>query len=269
MILTVTPNTALDQVLEVEHYVPGERLNVLAQAECIGGKGNLVSAFAADFGMDSVSLGFAAGKNGRRLAELLRRRGARADFTPVQGETRRILVVVDHKRHVQTWLVPEGLRVNRSAERDLETRVRRWLPRASWLVLCGSLPAGCSPLLYHRLTTMAHAHNVPVLIDSRGPALLRALPARPEPGDHRRRRREQRLSAAAMEAQPPSPRRRGAKKNGLSFPPRSRLAARRDRVTRSPQPCWCGESAARRGPRPCAGPSPQARRRLARRARTS
>ena len=180
MILTVTPNTALDQVLEVEHYVPGERLNVLAQAECIGGKGNLVSAFAADFGMDSVSLGFAAGKNGRRLAELLRRRGARADFTPVQGETRRILVVVDHKRHVQTWLVPEGLRVNRSAERDLETRVRRWLPRASWLVLCGSLPAGCSPLLYHRLTTMAHAHNVPVLIDSRGPALLRALPARPE-----------------------------------------------------------------------------------------
>ncbi len=180
MILTVTPNTALDQVLEVEHYVPGGRLNVLAQAECIGGKGNLVSAFAADFGMDSVSMGFAAGKNGRRLGELLRRRGARADFTPAQGETRRIVVVVDRKRHVQTWLVPESLRVNRSAERDLEKRVSRWLPKSSRLVLCGSLPAGCSPLLYRRLIRMAHAYNVPVLIDSRGPALLQTLPAHPE-----------------------------------------------------------------------------------------
>jgi 1-phosphofructokinase family hexose kinase len=180
MILTVTPNTALDQVLEVAHYEPAGRLNILRQTECIGGKGNLVSAFAADLGMDSVSLGFAAGENGRRLADLLRRRGACVDFTPAQGETRRIVVVVDHKRQAQTWMVPESLRVNRSAERDLERRVRRWLPKASWLVLCGSLPKGCSPLLYRRLTEMAHARHVPVLIDSRGPALLRALPARPQ-----------------------------------------------------------------------------------------
>jgi 1-phosphofructokinase family hexose kinase len=180
MILTVTLNTALDEVLEVEHYVPGERLKVLNRTECIGGKGNLVSAFAADFGMDSVSLGFAAGKNGRRLADLLRRRGVRADFTPAQGETRRIAVVVDRKRRVQTWLLEESLRVNRSAERDLLKRASRWLPRSSWLVLCGSLPAGCSPLLYRRLAKMAHAHNVPVLIDARGPALVSALPARPE-----------------------------------------------------------------------------------------
>jgi tagatose 6-phosphate kinase len=180
MILTVTPNTALDQVLEIEHYVPGERLSVLDRAECIGGKGNLVSAFAADFDARSVSLGFAAGKNGRRLAELLRKRGVRPDFTEVQGETRRIVVVVDRKRHVQTWLVPESLRVNRSAERDLEKRVARWLPKSSWLVLCGSLPSGCSPLLYRRLTKLAHACKVPVLIDSRGPALVQALPASPE-----------------------------------------------------------------------------------------
>ena len=180
MILTVTPNTALDQVLEVAQYVPGDRLNVLSNTECIGGKGNLVSAFTADLGMESVSLGFAAGKNGRRLAELLRRRGVRADFTPAPGETRRIVVVIDHKRRVQTWLVPESLRVNRPAEQDLEKRVHRWLPKASWLALCGSLPPGCSPLLYRRLTKMAHARNVPVLIDSRGPALIRALQARPE-----------------------------------------------------------------------------------------
>lgn len=179
MILTVTPNTALDQVITIESYEHGARQSVLEQAECIGGKGNLVSAFATDFGARSVSLGFAAGKNGRRLAQLLRQRGARADFSPARGETRRIVVVVDEKRRGQTWLVPETLRATRAGERDLEKRVARWLPKASWLALCGSLPPGCSPRLYQRLTELAHARKIPVLIDSRGRALALALAAQP------------------------------------------------------------------------------------------
>jgi len=180
MILTVTPNTALDHVYEVERYVPGARLNAFAEAECIGGKGNLTSAFAVDFGADSVSLGFAAGENGRRLAQFLRKRGVRADLTPAQGETRRIMVVVDQKRHGQTWLLPETLRVARAHERDLEERLARWLPKSSWLALCGSLPPGCSPPLYRRFTKLAHACRVPVLIDSRGRALALALAASPQ-----------------------------------------------------------------------------------------
>jgi len=180
MILTVTPNTALDQVVEIKHYVPGLRLDILKETECIGGKGNLASGFAVDLGAKSVSLAFAAGRNGRRLAELLRERGVRADFTAAQGETRRIVVIVDEEREIQTWLVPVSLRVNRRMEADLERRAARWLPKASWLALCGSLPPGCSPRFYYRLCHRAHQAGVPVLIDSRGPALAHALPARPE-----------------------------------------------------------------------------------------
>ena len=180
MILTVTPNTALDHVYEVEHYVPGARLRAVAEAECIGGKGNLVSAFAVDFGAHSVSLGFAAGENGRRLTQLLRSRGVRPDLSPVQGETRRIMVVADQKRHGQTWLVPETLRVARHHERDLGRRLARWLPKSSWLALCGSLPPGSSAVLYRRFTTLAHSCRVPVLIDSRGRALTLALGASPQ-----------------------------------------------------------------------------------------
>jgi 1-phosphofructokinase family hexose kinase len=180
MILTVTPNTALDQVIEIDHYVPGRRLDILKETECIGGKGNLASGFASDFGADSVSLAFAAGPNGRRLAAMLRERGVRPDFTEALGETRRILVIVDGKREIQTWLVPVTLRVNQTIERDLERRAARWLPKASWLALCGSLPPGCSSRLYNRLCRRAHNARVPVLIDSRGPALASALVARPE-----------------------------------------------------------------------------------------
>ncbi|MBZ5543906.1 MAG: hexose kinase [Acidobacteriia bacterium] len=180
MILTITPNTALDEVLEVEHYVPGERLGIQKETLCIGGKGNLTSIFAVDLGARSVSLGFAAGENGRKLPRMLRERGVRADFSPARGETRRIRVIVDAKRQVQTWLVPETLRVTRVAERDLEKRAAHWIPNARWLALCGSLPPGCSPHLYYHLTRRAHASSVPVLIDSRGAALAHALAAQPE-----------------------------------------------------------------------------------------
>ena len=180
MILTVTPNTSLEQVLEIEHYEPGRRLPVRRQYECIGGKGNLVSVFAAELGVGSVSLGFAGGESGRRLARLLRQRGVRADFSPAEGETRHTVVVVDHKRPGQTWLIPETLHVNRAAEGDLERHLARWLPKSSWLALCGSLPPGCSTPLYRRFTKLAHACRVPVLIDSRGRALALALAASPQ-----------------------------------------------------------------------------------------
>ncbi len=180
MILTVTPNSALDQVYEIEHYVPGVRHKIVRAAECIGGKGSLTSGFAVDLGARSVSLAMAAGRNGKRLAELLRERGVRPDFTPARGESRRLIVVVDRQRQVQTWLVGETLEVTRAMERDLEKRVQRWLPKASWVALCGSLPPTCSPRLFYRLCRLAHRAGVPVLIDSRGRPLAHALAAQPE-----------------------------------------------------------------------------------------
>jgi hypothetical protein len=171
MILTVTPNTALDQVVEIPHYEPGHRLDILKETECMGGKGNLASGFIADLGAKTVSLAFAAGRNGRRLAALLRERGARPDLTIAGGETRRILVVVDERRAVQTWLVPITLRVNRQIERDLEQRValaaklRGFALRAS---------AGLLAEDYYALTSRVHQIRAdrcadrPLPISSRG-----------------------------------------------------------------------------------------------------
>lgn len=180
MILTVTPNTALERVLEVERYVPGSRLTILKDTQCIGGKGNLASAFAADLGAATVALGFAAGKSGWELATLLRSRGARVDFSPAEGETRRTVVVVDEALPGQTWLMPESLHATRAGQLHLHGRFGRWLVKTQWVALCGSLPKGCSADLYRRLTREARACGVPVLIDARGPALAQALASRPE-----------------------------------------------------------------------------------------
>jgi 1-phosphofructokinase family hexose kinase len=180
VILTVTPNTALDHVVVIDRYVPGAHLRVLGQAECISGKGTVVSAIASDFGARSVALGFAAGRRGQRLAELLRARGVRPDLSPAQGETRQIVIVVEWERHGQTWLMPQTLAVRPAHEHHLEERAARWLPNSSWLVLCGSLPPGCSPKLYQRLIKRAHRAEIPVLLDTRGTALTEALSTEPD-----------------------------------------------------------------------------------------
>jgi len=179
MILTVTPNTNLDHIYVIDRLVRSGHLVASETAECVGGKGGLLSAFAADLGASSVSLGFAAGENARKLARLLRQRGVRVDFTPVQGETRRIITIVERQNVHQTLLMPVTLRCSRGSELDLMRRAERWLRKSSWLALCGSLPPGCSRQLYARLTRQARRHGVPVLIDSRGPALSSALAARP------------------------------------------------------------------------------------------
>jgi len=179
-IVTITANTALDHVLAVDRFAPGSRLSLMAETESIGGKGSLVSAFAVDLGVRSVALGLAAGENGRRLAKLLKARSVVTDFSPAEGETRRIVVVVERSGHRQTWLVPQTLYATAKGIRHLRERMVRWLRNSSWLVLSGSLSPGCSARLYHTLTHQAHACGARVLIDASGPPLKYALEGKPD-----------------------------------------------------------------------------------------
>lgn len=179
MILTVTPNTTLDHAYVVNRLVRGGKLTALVEAECAGGKGGLLSAFAVDLGARSVALGFAAGENGRKLARLLRERKVQVDFTPVRGETRRVLTLVEKRGAGETLILPVTLRCSPRDERDLLRRARGYLIRSSWLALCGSLPPGCSPKLYAQLARLARRHGVKTFIDSRGQVLSQALGERP------------------------------------------------------------------------------------------
>ncbi|WP_329384318.1 PfkB family carbohydrate kinase [Streptomyces sp. NBC_01351] len=62
---------------------------------------------------------------------------------------------------------------------SLET-VRTWSTHAAWIACCGSLPRGLAPGWYADLVAGAREAGTRIALDTTGPALLAALPARPD-----------------------------------------------------------------------------------------
>jgi tagatose 6-phosphate kinase len=205
MILTVTPNLALDVTYEVDFVVPGESHRVLSTRSRAGGKGVNV---ARTLGGDVLVTGFAGGATGDLVRADLAAADLTYDLVPCTGETRRTLTLV--AQGVATVFNEPGPKVSDAEWTALERLVvkivgvdrRSQRPSISpdnlhgsapdnlhgseaeartgsasgvrAVVISGSLPAEAEPVHCARLAQAAN--GVPVIVDTSGPALLAAAP---------------------------------------------------------------------------------------------
>ncbi|GAB1817679.1 1-phosphofructokinase family hexose kinase [Herbidospora sp. RD11066] len=172
MILTVTLNPALDVTYRVAALRPGATNRVGEVAVRAGGKGLNVARVLHALGHEVTALGFAGGPDGDRLTASA---GLPAAFTPIGGETRRTVAVVADDG--VTMLNESGPRISAGEWARFQADLAGRLPRASILVLSGSLPPGVPADAYAVLTRLAG--EVPAIVDAQGPALVEALAARP------------------------------------------------------------------------------------------
>lgn len=174
MILTVTPNTALDRVL----FLPGLQRNRRNQAvdavESMGGKGCNVSLILRELGEETVATGLAGGETGRRMEAMLRAAGVTADFVWTRGETRINTVLIETESAAHTTVCSAGLRPEEHAYEALLSWVDRWARSARAVVLSGSLPEGWAPERYAELVRAVKPY-APVVVDASGAALRAAL----------------------------------------------------------------------------------------------
>jgi len=177
MILTVTPNIALDITYRVDQLTPGSSHRVRRVEERAGGKGVNVAGVLRALGHDTVVLGFVGGATAGTVTSDLARGGLAHELIAVEGPTRRSIAVVDSSNGEATLFNEAGPRVPATSWDDLETRVAARLPRATALVVSGSLPPGSDDAACARLVRLAAAHRVTVLVDTVGPALLQAAAA--------------------------------------------------------------------------------------------
>jgi 1-phosphofructokinase family hexose kinase len=179
MVVTVTPNTAIDRTLFVPRFDSGQTLRASSEAIGMGGKAADASWILGELGQPSLALGFAAGETGRRMESMLRARGVKTDFTWVKGSTRENVLVVNEDGSGQTTIAVESLLVTPADVSKLSAKVESALPGASSLVLGGSLPLGVPPAMHAQFVRAARAAGVPTLFDASGEALHAGMEARP------------------------------------------------------------------------------------------
>ncbi|MER5868628.1 1-phosphofructokinase family hexose kinase [Streptomyces sp. NPDC002044] len=181
MILTVTLNTALDVTYRVPRLLPHASHRVSDVAERPGGKGLNVARVLAALGHEVTATGFAGGRTGAVVRELLARSPGVSDaLVPCAGTTRRTLAVVDTASGDTTQFNEPGPLITAPEWSAFLARYDALLAGAGAVALCGSLPPGVPVGAYAVLVRAARAAGVPVLLDTGGEALRRGVAARPE-----------------------------------------------------------------------------------------
>ena len=177
MILTVTPNVALDITYQVDQLVPGSSHRVRGMAERAGGKGINVARVLHALGHDTMILGFVGGATAAAITDDLARAGLAHELIPVEGPTRRSVAVVATGNGEATLFNEAGPPVPPASWDRLAALLAARLPDADALVVAGSLPPGAGGDACARVVRLAAGHRVTVLVDTVGEALLEAAAA--------------------------------------------------------------------------------------------
>lgn len=177
MILTVTPNPALDLTWHVDRLVEGGTHRADAGAARAGGKGLNVARVAHGEGAEVLAVTTTGGRVGEEFAAELRSSGVPHALVPVAADTRRSIAVVDESLGDTTIVNERGINPTDPEWAALLAEVVERLPGARVLVVSGSVPPGAPDTLIPMLIAVGKDAGVPVIVDTSGPALLRAADA--------------------------------------------------------------------------------------------
>ncbi len=178
MILTVTPNFAVDVTYHVDRLRVGTTTAVGSVSRQAGGKGVNVARTLQALGREVLVTGFAGGVTGQAAREELSSSGLRDETVPVAGNSRTTLIIVDEDGEATGFSEP-GPKVTSAEWESLVSRVRLLVGESEGVVLAGSLPPGAPGDGYAQLISIVVLTGVPVLLDAHGEAVIRAVRARP------------------------------------------------------------------------------------------
>jgi 1-phosphofructokinase family hexose kinase len=179
MILTVTPNTAIDRTLFVPTFRLGRTLRASRAAMGMGGKAADAAWILGEMGYDVLATGFASGLAGFQMEEMLRERGVETDFIWVKGETRTNTIIVAEDVGSQTTVSVPSLIVDGEFLDVLFERYQEYLGGSSCVIIGGSLPNGVRLDFHFQYIEAARRRDIPVIFDSSGAALRHGLEASP------------------------------------------------------------------------------------------
>ncbi|EWT02675.1 sugar kinase [Intrasporangium oryzae NRRL B-24470] len=178
MIITLTPNPAIDITYAVPTVMLGESHRVEEVHERAGGKGVNVASVLTGQGRCAVAVAQVGSDELADFATDLSDRGLSHRLVESPCRTRRSVAVVDDRGQA-TLFNEAGEAPPDSVWARVSEAVAALAPQASVLTISGSLPAGASDDLVETLTREAIRAGLHVVLDVGGRPLARALGARP------------------------------------------------------------------------------------------
>ncbi len=179
MIVTVSPNVALDRVRVIRGFQPGKQSRALFEFLQPGGSGVHAASVIQTLGGESISLGLLGGRTGDLWKAEADRRQLKYDMVSIPNETRESFCLIDLDQGSVVESVVAGPDVALECGAALLSQLELYLPHADLLILSGSIPPGLSLDLYAEMIKLARRYAVPTLADIHSEPLRIAIPAKP------------------------------------------------------------------------------------------
>lgn len=178
MILTLTINPAIDRIVSVDKLVFEDRAYILDQTEVAGGRGVNASVVIHAFGGKTLALLTSGGEAGEKMEKSLAQMGFPFEVVRVRQESRTNLTISD-KQGLTVKLNQVGQPLDAYELGQIRHLVEMRLPKARWLMICGSIQPGVPANFYREIIEMAKARGVKTLLDTDGEALALGAEAKP------------------------------------------------------------------------------------------
>jgi 6-phosphofructokinase 2 len=178
LILTLTINPALDRNLLVDRLAFEDRGYILSGSESPGGRGINASRVIHSFGGKTLAITTSGGETGKQFESSLGCCTFPFELVPIAQEMRTNLTITD-KQGLAVKLNEFGPRLTERELDKIAQAVEKKLGKASWFMICGSIPPGVPAHYYKELLQLAHKKKVKTLLDTDGDALLHGLEGMP------------------------------------------------------------------------------------------
>jgi 1-phosphofructokinase family hexose kinase len=178
LILTLTINPAVDRNVTVDRLAFEDRGYILSRSESPGGRGINASRVIHSFGWKTLAIAVSGGAVGQLFKDLSKNSDFPMELVPIENDIRTNLTITD-KQGLTVKLNELGPALSTKELDKLAAVVESKLDKATWFMICGSMPPGVPPHFYNHLLDLAHKKKVKTLLDTDGDALLHGLEAGP------------------------------------------------------------------------------------------
>lgn len=179
MILTITPNAAIDKTYTINGFGLDRVHRPSAARTVAGGKGINVVRVLKELGREGIATGFLGGRIGDAIQEGLDEEGMKYDFVRVRGESRLCIAIMDPSNGTQTEVNENGPEVSPGEVEQMLEKVAALVTGMEFIVLCGSCPPGVPVEFYGEVIRIARKAGVRAILDTSGDHLREAIKASP------------------------------------------------------------------------------------------